>query len=922
MYLRWFSTIIIALSLTSTSCSQQRSAEEYIQNGQAYFDKKEWKSAIIEFKNAVKQAPENSKARALLGKTYVETFNALSAIKELNRAKDLGYDEKEIVMPLGRAYLQNRGHQKIIDEVIVDDRYTSVLKANIFALRAIAYLALGDRVAARKALDRASKNDSTATDVRLAWATYEMQNGDVEAQKGWLKPLLKREGGVAAAWSQMGEIENSANNLEAADKAYTRSIEIRQAVHYDYARRALVRAGLGNYDGAQADVDSLKNAGANWPIVGHIEGVLAFQNSNLDLARGHFKNVLSKTPDYSPSQYMLALVYFNSRDFLSAATLLEKYTAANPDQVRSNLLYASTLIQLNRIDKALTVLDKVNNQQPDNYRVLSLLGNAYLRQRQPDKAIEVLRKAVALEPDQSGSRLQLGVSLLGNKATIAEGQKELISALKLNPNLLQAELALFQSYLIEKRFSDARKIASGLNQKRADSSQGANLIALTFLAEEQKNKAVNLLQETLKHFPADFLTSHNLARIHLQDSGFTEAKSLYEAVLEKESSNLQTLNQLALIAARQGDQEQMMLRLNQARERNPEQLSPKITLASQYLRQNKANQAVQVLNDVQPDQQKLPAYKLLMAQAKIAVKEHQHAIRLLKSLVAENPKIPSAHFLLAQGYSLDRKPRKIRESLLNALKLLPDHLMANIMLSRLDLFEGKFDEFKRRVNYLNQTYPENADVQFLKAKVASGDRNFDGAIDTLASLMEQTPHSDVIVDLSRNQWQTGDKKSAISGLELWTQEHGDDSRALTLLAQFYLADNRSDDAKLAYGKLAKQTKNNPVVLNNLAWLLKESNPEQGIVYASQALEIDSESAFIQDTLAMLYLETGENAKALNLSRRAANAMPDFADIQLNYVKVLVANDRRTKAKEILNGLYKKSSSEEERKRIRKEFEKL
>lgn len=56
--------ILIATILAA--CNQQ-SAEEYSARGDQYAKAEKWESAVIEFKNSVKQEPENALARAKLG---------------------------------------------------------------------------------------------------------------------------------------------------------------------------------------------------------------------------------------------------------------------------------------------------------------------------------------------------------------------------------------------------------------------------------------------------------------------------------------------------------------------------------------------------------------------------------------------------------------------------------------------------------------------------------------------------------------------------------------------------------------------------------------------------------------------------------------------------------------------------------------
>ena len=338
MYTRRFLIPFVILVASLSACDQTKNAQEYIQSGQLHFDKKEWNSAIIEFKNAIKQDAENANARVKLGKAYLKTYSANAAVKELSRAIALGYDKTELLIPLGTAYRQINDFINIIEKINIESGQSDNEQAQILALRATAYLSTNQTEKALTALNKAKQLDDKTTEVRLAWANFEGQRGNTPDQKVWLAPLLEREGGIANAWSQMAQIESSQNNLEAAEKAYARAIELREIVHIDHARRAVVRVANKDLVGAQADVDVLKKAGANWPIVGHIDGVIAFQENKIDSAKSKFQGVLARASEFAPSQYMLALIHFNTKNYQSAVTLLQNYASSNPTQLNSNLI--------------------------------------------------------------------------------------------------------------------------------------------------------------------------------------------------------------------------------------------------------------------------------------------------------------------------------------------------------------------------------------------------------------------------------------------------------------------------------------------------------------------------------------------------------------------------------------------------------
>jgi hypothetical protein len=114
----------------------------------------------------------------------------------------------------------------------------------------------------------------------LACAIFDSQRGNTLNQIAGLKSLLEKDGGTANSQRQKGQIKCE-NNLEAAEKVYSRPIEFRQLVHIDYARRAFFRVASEDLEGRNLISMILKKACANWSIVGYIDGVIAFQKNKI-----------------------------------------------------------------------------------------------------------------------------------------------------------------------------------------------------------------------------------------------------------------------------------------------------------------------------------------------------------------------------------------------------------------------------------------------------------------------------------------------------------------------------------------------------------------------------------------------------------------------------------------------------------------
>ncbi|MCP4163158.1 MAG: tetratricopeptide repeat protein, partial [Deltaproteobacteria bacterium] len=176
--------------------------------------------------------------------------------------------------------------------------------------------------------------------------------------------------------------------------------------------------------------------------------------------------------------------------------------------------------------------------------------------------------------------------------------------------------------------------------------------------------------------------------------------------------------------------------------------------------------------------------------------------------------------------------------------------------------------------------------------------------------------------LARNQWASGDNNSAISRLELWLEGNPEDKRALMVIAEYLFAANRPEEAKKAYKTLGDLIPDNDTVLNNLAWLMMDTDVDQGIIYAKKALKINPEGPYIKDTLAMLLLKSGQNKEALVYSEEAANSAPNDFDILINYSKILRANGHKTEARKVLTDLLANIKDSNKRREIQNELNKL
>ena len=915
-----FTLMLCGLGLLS-ACGSNLTTEEYIANGLNHFDQGDWKSAIIEFKNAVKTDPKDARARALLGQTYLNTRSADAAIKELTRAIELGYDRKELALLLSTAYRLAGEAQKMIDDIDPEDGRTKTEQAILYAYRGSALASQGERISAKEALETAKNLDGDATQVRLAWARFEAANRDIVAQEQWLQPLLERDGGVADAWSQMGVIEQYRGNPQAAVEAYTRAIEIRNLPHFDHVRRALMRVSLDDVDGAIEDVQYLRDSGANWPMMTYIEGLVDFRNKDYEAAQAHFLETQVSLPAYPAARLMTGLSYYYQQKYVDAATHLKQYLEDGSSNLGVSMVYASSLLASGESGEALKLLKALDVSNPNNYQILSLLSRAYRMQGMAEESLATLQRAVKLEPETAATRLQLGTSLLLDPATAAAGQRELQKALELDPDLENARYALYMSHIRQEEYDKALNLAKEIEQLSESKSLGANLVALVHLRQGDNEKARQVLLDTLKRYPGDVVTSVNLGQVYMSEGELDKARAVYGDVIEQSPNHIRSLEQLALVEAREGNFDDMMQWLNKAVERNPEQLRPKLVLAAQYLQHGKPSESLRVLKDVDVEAKRNTAYQILLARTRMSLQEYDSARRLLENLAERQPNLPVVHFLLAQVYAAGSDLEAARRSLEETIRIVPGHLDANLALARLDLQLGDEEAYDQRLAAVEKIHPGNSRIALLRAQKSGLDQDYDAAIRQLSEMLAESSQADVVKELARNQWRSGDRQGAIASLELWSESRKD-SGVLLLLAELYLLEQRESEAAATYKELDRDLPENPAILNNLAWSLKDSDPEKGLEYARKANDLQPGNPLILDTLAMLQTRNGKLEQALTSARKAADLAPEVHEIQLNYAEILQANGLNQEARDVLNKLLASVDREDVKNVIRERLDSL
>ena len=142
-------------------------------------------------------------------------------------------------------------------------------------------------------------------------------------------------------------------------------------------------------------------------------------------------------------------------------------------------------------------------------------------------------------------------------------------------------------------------------------------------------------------------------------------------------------------------------------------------------------------------------------------------------------------------------------------------------------------------------------------------------------------------------------KRAADFAEGWLAVRPDDSRARRQYAQLLMTRGRFADAKAQYELLVQTAPPDVSVMNNLAWLLTDSDPRRALALAADALKLAPNAPSVLDTEGWIKFRQNNKTEALRVLEQAHGLRPQSGTISYHYAAVLNSVGRRGEAKNLL-----------------------
>jgi predicted Zn-dependent protease len=256
-----------------------------------------------------------------------------------------------------------------------------------------------------------------------------------------------------------------------------------------------------------------------------------------------------------------------------------------------------------------------------------------------------------------------------------------------------------------------------------------------------------------------------------------------------------------------------------------------------------------------------------------------------RQAVDREPGVARYWFNLGQTQLVLADPAAASESFTRAASLEPGSLPVVLAAVRTALGQHNVASARKSVDALLKEVPDDPVTQLLLGDVAMSEGKAQQAEVAYARSFGLRPSSLAAIGEYQARVRL-EAPRAVEPLQGWLSREPEDSAARHLLADYYLGRGEDDAARVQLETLVRQTPNDVVALNNLAWLLRDADKARAEQLAVQANAIAPDNPAVADTLGTILLANDKAAEALPALKKAANALPDDKSVQGHYAEAL------------------------------------
>ena len=370
---------------------------------------------------------------------------------------------------------------------------------------------------------------------------------------------------------------------------------------------------------------------------------------------------------------------------------------------------------------------------------------------------------------------------------------------------------------------------------------------------------------------------------------------------------------LAELAALSKQPAQSFALLNQAISKDPKLIATRIILAKYQMSQRQYADAQATLKAALQISPNDPQTLALMGQVEQLLGQKAAAVGTNKMLVQKYQQSGAAQFLLGNSLYQSGDAKGAIAAFKRATELSPDVLQYRISLINVQMELGDGDGALATARAFGANH-NSPDADIMLAETLARLKRFPEAATAIADGEKNHPDPRLTILDSQIAMARGNRTRALSVLKDWLTDHSSDIAVRQAYAGLLLHTNDAMMMALSGAVCAqkwhslKSRTDIPEVLNNVAWLVKDSDSARALTLVSKATQLQPNSPDNSDTFALILMKKGDSIGALPALQRAHAIAPANGEISYHLALALNVLGQKSEAKQTLQAALAKDQS--------------
>ncbi len=551
---------------------------------------------------------------------------------------------------------------------------------------------------------------------------------------------------------------------------------------------------------------------------------------------------------------------------------LTHYRAAltvKPGDYIITLAVARALILNGETGESEALLKQLMDKDKKNLSAYYDAYRLYVGQRRLPDAEGVLKAAIKNLPKDTALRLELARFYYGTQRNddLLVLLKEMKANLKDFPN---AYLQAGDFFIRVNKFDDALKqYEEGIQKDPGNKNTYLKHEIESYVRQNKLDLAMAKNEEILKSDPKDPEARGLKATFMLDKGQVTQAMTELQSVVTAKPGNFVARFNLGRAHFARGELEQARQEFDKTLEIRPDYLPARFAQTQVALLRGDLDSAIRYADEILKLSPNAVQARVMKAAALQRQQKYDDARALLQPIVDKDPTQVEA--LLELGV-LDLNQKKNKEAIelfQKAYAAAPGNVRGLLGQSKAFLLDGQVEKSVDLIKGEATKNPARMDLQqeLGNAQMAAG--QFDAAIGTYQGLIAKVKAPKAQAELwsriAQSYRYKGDMQHAVESLEKAHQVSPDNGSIDTNLAMLYEELGKTDMARKYYEAAIKMDGTNAYALNNLAYLISESNGDlnEALTYAQRAKQKLPNFSEITDTIGWIYLKKNLTDSAID-----------------------------------------------------------